>query len=65
MTYQGVVKNGKIELQPPAELPEGTHVRVEPEAEDWIERIKKLADDIAKATPPGVSIAQEFIKSRR
>lgn len=65
MAYRGIVKNGKIELEPPAELPEGTVVRVEAEAEDWLERVKKLGDRVAKAASPGVSIAQELLKSRR
>lgn len=30
MVYFGKVKNGKIELDPPAKLPEGAQVRVEP-----------------------------------
>ena len=30
MTYKGRVKNGTIVLDPPAALPEGTEVRVEP-----------------------------------
>ena len=34
MTYQGVVRNGKIELEDGAELGEGTVVRVEPVACD-------------------------------
>ncbi|MCL4789411.1 MAG: hypothetical protein KJ070_21920 [Verrucomicrobia bacterium] len=31
MSYKGTVKNGVVVLDPPAELPEGTSVRVEPE----------------------------------
>ncbi len=31
MSYKGTVKNGVVVLEPPAELPEGTSVRIEPE----------------------------------
>lgn len=65
MTYRGVVKDGKIELEPPADLPEGTTVNVEVSAEEWMENWKKLAEKIGKATPPGVSIVEELIRSRR
>jgi len=34
MTYKGRVRNGLIVLDPPAELPEGTEVRVEPVEDD-------------------------------
>ena len=33
MSYKGTVKNGVVVLEPPAKLPEGTVVRVEPEPE--------------------------------
>ncbi len=31
MSYRGTVKNGVVVLEPPAELPEGMRVHVEPE----------------------------------
>ncbi|MBE0541375.1 MAG: hypothetical protein IH623_08315 [Verrucomicrobia bacterium] len=31
MSYKGIVKNGVVVLEPPADLPEGTSVRIEPE----------------------------------
>jgi len=31
MSYKGTVKNGVVVLDPPAKLPEGTSVRIEPE----------------------------------
>jgi len=30
MTYQGIVRNGFVRLEPPADLPDGTLVKVEP-----------------------------------
>jgi hypothetical protein len=65
MTYRGVVKQGKIELQPPAELPDGTIVRIEPEPDEWLTRLRELGKEIAKSTPPGASILNELITSRR
>ncbi len=65
MTYRGIVKHGKIEVQPSPDLPDGTIVRVEPETDEWIERVKRLADRLTEATPPGASIVDELIKSRR
>lgn len=31
MSYKGTVKNGVVVLEPPAQLPEGMSVRIEPE----------------------------------
>jgi hypothetical protein len=55
MTYRGRVKNGVIALDPPAELPEGTRVEVQPvseeaEAPTLYERYKDFIG-IAEALP--------------
>lgn len=34
MTYYGIVRNGRIEIDAPGELPEGLRVRVEAVADD-------------------------------
>ncbi len=49
MSYRGIVRNGKIELNPGETLPEGTVVRVEPlDGRD-------PADDLAaEAVPTGI-----------
>lgn len=48
MTYLGTVRNGKIELEPGADLPDGTPVRVE-----------LLADD----KNPAIGLANEAVDS--
>ena len=35
MTYRGIVRNGKVELQGEPRLAEGTVVKVEPEQSQW------------------------------
>ena len=53
MSYKGTVKNGGVVLEPPAKLPEGTSVRVEPEPAPTVRdedldpawRIAELAKD--------------------
>lgn len=43
MTYMGTIKNGKVELEPGAQLPEGARVKVEPvEAADQIDPAYEL-----------------------
>jgi hypothetical protein len=50
MVYFGTVKNGKIELEPPAALPEGTRVRVETAPDD--DSAYHLGDDAADIDLP-------------
>jgi len=46
MSYLGIVRNGKVELPPGTQLPEGTTVRVEvPEEPDPLDRLEELAVD--------------------
>jgi len=54
MTYRGTVKQGKIELEEGANLPEGTEVRVEPVSSDsdpayrlWEEAVSTGIKDLA------------------
>jgi len=43
MTYRGTAKNGKVELEPGAALPEGTLAQVEP-----VPSSSDSADDLAE-----------------
>ncbi|MBI3049037.1 MAG: hypothetical protein HYY76_12090 [Acidobacteria bacterium] len=54
--YFGTVKNGRIELEPPAGLPEGTRVRVEAIADD--DPAYHLGDDATDVDLP-VDLASE------
>ncbi len=47
MVYQGIVKNGRVELEPGAAIPEGTCVEVQPvgEAPDPLEGVCDEAVD--------------------
>ena len=46
MSYLGIVRNGKVELPPGTQLPEGTTVRVEvPDEPDPLARWEELAVD--------------------
>jgi hypothetical protein len=46
MTYRGRVKNGVVVLDEPAELPEGTEVRVDPVADETIPTLAEQFQDI-------------------
>ena len=50
MVLFGTVKNGRVELEPPAGLPEGTHVRVETVPDD--DAVYHLGDDAVDADLP-------------
>ncbi len=65
MRYRGIVTNGKVEFDPPVEVPEGTIVTVEVTIESWLEEMRKLGEDVTKSTPPGISILEELRRSRR
>lgn len=59
MTYKGRVKNGTIVLDPPADLPEGTEVWVEPVAEeDSLESLRRGLRELSgiiKDMPPDMA----------
>ena len=66
MTYRGYVKNGVVILEAPAELPDGTQVRVEPVSaqkgdsgeEDLPTLYERLEPFVGKVQglPPDVSV---------
>ncbi len=66
MTYRGYVKNGVVILEAPAELPDGTQVRVEPlsvqqsdaDEEDLPTLYERLEPFVGKAQglPPDMSV---------
>jgi hypothetical protein len=67
MTYHGFVKNGQIELDRPATLPEGAEVNVQ-----VVEKIRVSSPSsrapLQKFQPielPGGSLADELIRDRR
>ena len=46
MSYFGIVRNGKVELPPGTQLPDGITVRVEvPDEPDPLDRLEELAVD--------------------
>ena len=47
MTYRGIVKQGKVELEQGTPLSDGTPVRVEPEITDWRSEWESLAREVA------------------
>ena len=46
MTYRGIVRNGKVELQGEPRLPEGTVVKVEPEQSQWRGQWEEFAHQV-------------------
>ncbi len=59
MTYRGTVRNGTVHLEPEANLPDGTEVRVEPLDSDTdqstiFQKLARLAGR-AKGLPPDMA----------
>ena len=48
MTYRGIVKQGKVELEQGTPLTDGTAVRVETEESDWRSDWETLARQVAE-----------------
>jgi hypothetical protein len=42
MTFRGIIKDGRVELEAGAELPEGTRVEVEPSARSTRNSVKRM-----------------------
>lgn len=65
MTYRGVVKNGKIELEKGTPLPDGTPVRVEPEQIDWRQEWETFAQQVEQESKSTLSASEALRESRR
>lgn len=65
MVCQGVVRNGRIELEPSIRLPEGTRVNVEILDRDWVEDWAKFARRVADASKDSRSALDVLAETRR
>jgi hypothetical protein len=68
MTYHGHIKNGHIELDVPAELPEGAPVTIEVSAQRVRITRPQHRVPLESFEPiqlPGGSLAEELVKDRR
>ena len=63
MTINGIVRNGKVELED--ELPEGTHVRVLTMEDKWLEDWKKFAHEVSQAWKDPRSAVEVLSEMRR
>ncbi len=76
MVCRGIVKDGRVELQPGVSLPEGAEVQVNvvdegaasatrSEWDAWLEQCKNLARRVSAASPGTKSAVDTLIESRR
>jgi len=62
MKLLGTIVNGRVELDTPIDLPEGTRVVGSMEVDDWEEHISDLRQRLAEkdAGMPGITVAEAF-----
>ena len=65
MVRQGVVKNGRVELEPGTRLPEGTVVRVETLDKDWLVEWAEFARKVAEASKDSRPALEILAETRR
>ena len=65
MVRQGVVKNGRVELEPGTRLPEGTVVRVETLDKDWLVEWAEFARPVAEASKDSRPALEILAETRR
>jgi hypothetical protein len=66
MVYQGTVKDGRIELDNGAQIPDGTSVRVELllSKEEWRRELEDVAEEVSRKWKSPLS-AVEFLSEMR
>ncbi len=65
MVCQGIVRNGRIELEPGANLPEGSLVRIEVLERDWVADWAELARRVAEASKDSRPALEVLAETRR
>lgn len=65
MTYRGVVKEGRIELEAGVALPEGMVVQVEPVVDAWEEEWDALVQRVSETWQTRDSAVEVLSQTRR
>jgi hypothetical protein len=65
MTYRGIVKQGKIELEAGSALPDGMVVRVEPVVDAWEEEWDALVQKVSQNWQTSDSAVEVLSQVRR
>jgi hypothetical protein len=65
MTFHGIVRQGKVELQPGTVLPDGTPVRIETLDADWRTEWESLARQVNEHWQSPRNALEVLTESRR